>query len=164
MQKNLRKSSNFNPRSPHGERRSSCSFSSISLIFQPTLPARGATVPKAHSYSVLVISTHAPRTGSDGNRKGKITPKRISTHAPRTGSDRCAAAKRENTSHFNPRSPHGERHSIGQVAFAYCSFQPTLPARGATSGSVISSVGMQFQPTLPARGATWRKAEVLSSM
>ncbi len=40
-------------------RRSSC-------VFQPTLPARGATRVRDAPTRAVVISTHAPRTGSDG--------------------------------------------------------------------------------------------------
>ena len=44
--------------------------------FQPTLPARGATIYMRVFPSALEISTHAPRTGSDktsgkGERLGK---------------------------------------------------------------------------------------------
>ena len=82
-----------------------------------------------------LISIHAPRTGSDA--KGEYTcrcPSHISIHAPRTGSDamgftdgyirkvfqstlpaRGATKRRFDLSapdhHFNPRSPHGERHN-----------------------------------------------------
>ena len=55
----------FNPRSPHGERRH---------VTTPLLP-------------VARISIHAPRTGSDGNGEGNTLNARISIHAPRTGSD-----------------------------------------------------------------------------
>ena len=34
----------------------------------------------------------------------------ISTHAPRTGSDRRSIQLGGQLPHFNPRSPHGERH------------------------------------------------------
>ena len=79
-----------------------------------------------------VISTHAPRTGSDiikrklmlknydfnprsphGERqKLPVIPTSnytISTHAPRTGSDALAKASKHIRYYFNPRSPHGER-------------------------------------------------------
>ena len=87
-------------------------------------------------------------------------------------------------SDFNPRSPHGERlRTMPLSFFPTRPFQPTLPARGATS-VVTASFGAssisthaprtgsdtkrlealegrkKFQPTLPARGATllrqWR--------
>ena len=58
-----------------------------------------------------VISTHAPRTGSDGFRvEFTHAEQLISTHAPRTGSDPLTVI----------------------VAASSMEFQPTLPARGAT--------------------------------
>ena len=101
----------FNPRSPHGERPySSCpprkqnGFQSTlpargatcieyrcSYIwtFQSTLPARGATYTLISLGRVLEISIHAPRTGSDiivyTFKPSRLT---ISIHAPRTGSDK----------------------------------------------------------------------------
>ena len=60
-------SSNFNPRSPHGERQ-----------------INPATMRGSQG-----ISTHAPRTGSDDRRFAFFDAAiQISTHAPRTGSDR----------------------------------------------------------------------------
>ena len=123
--------------------------------FQPTLPARGAT--------------HLRR--SSGVRDG------ISTHAPRTGSDGSAEQLRPARGHFNPRSPHGERHRAVGGSVSTIGFQPTLPARGATKARCFPGVSFQisthaprtgsdplperteymillFQPTLPARGAT----------
>ena len=38
-----------------------------------------------------------------------LTAKAISIHAPRTGSDRPRRRDAKKDSHFNPRSPHGER-------------------------------------------------------
>ena len=103
----------FNPRSPHGERhgntggdvrpaiisihaprtgsdgRGIVPFPQI-LIFQSTLPARGATLLCFHLLLVGVISIHAPRTGSDPCRVLLGSGVEISIHAPRTGSDvRC---------------------------------------------------------------------------
>ena len=79
----------------------------------------------------VVISTHAPRTGSDGIARGTGTdvatfqptlPARgatqphganapkfgISTHAPRTGSDPELYALLSLSRHFNPSSAFGE--------------------------------------------------------
>ena len=104
--------------------------------FQPTLPARGATLRSINRATVELISTHAPRTGSDpregcnGSAASVISthaPRTgsdtmgyvldgvlvsISTHAPRTGSDRCVCARWTTWRHFNPRSPHGERRLL----------------------------------------------------
>ena len=126
----------------------------------------------------MEISTHAPRTGSDlPPHRGRHRPRLISTHAPRTGSDKVRVGRRRSWRHFNPRSPHGERpqalHAGGRRAgqfqptlpargattrltmtFRQRSFQPTLPARGATRSRMAGRMGERFQPTLPARGAT----------
>ena len=103
--------SNFNPRSPHGERRACKAQLSATCQFQSTLPARGATRNAGLYYRGCNISIHAPRTGSDAmalccflrhNEFQSTLPARgatscrlrisdgwrISIHAPRTGSDR----------------------------------------------------------------------------
>ena len=100
----------FNPRSPHGERPMWQKDAQGAWVFQPTLPARGATgkaetATKKERFQPTLpargatqqlrdavksaeISTHAPRTGSDGPPDaGKGRNGHISTHAPRTGSD-----------------------------------------------------------------------------
>ena len=81
--------SNFNPRSPHGER----------------LYGYLGTIP-------VYISIHAPRTGSDiCQLLADYDRPTISIHAPRTGSDLMALLQRRRLTYFNPRSPHGERRS-----------------------------------------------------
>ena len=62
----------------------------------------------------------------------RVSLNAISIHAPRTGSD----------------SKPARSGGIGS------SFQSTLPARGATQSSEITSAMAKFQSTLPARGAT----------
>ena len=148
--------SDFNPRSPHGERRR------IQAIFR----------------AQFGISIHAPRTGSDicarrktrkssnfnprsphGERRTPCTttfsPRTISIHAPRTGSDWTDSTCWATPSDFNPRSPHGERQSAGRTTRCRrCYFNPRSPhgerrivmPQGRTRGG--------FQSTLPARGAT----------
>ena len=145
----------FNPRSPHGERRiKDCKFYNIGE-FQPTLPARGATAAQSVTRDRHCISTHAPRTGSDicsgqytapdsqfqptlPARGATFAPgtgghhEAISTHAPRTGSDDFMDV-------------------IGQVA--------DISTHAPRTGSDVfdrraQRTGKTFQPTLPARGAT----------
>ena len=77
----------FNPRSPHGERLLEQARESKTTTFQSTLPARGAT--------------RACWLAADGAN--------ISIHAPRTGSDTRGVLAAGTGTHFNPRSPHGER-------------------------------------------------------
>ena len=102
--------SNFNPRSPHGERRADASrISSPFFYFNPRSP-HGERPKMQPRVPASAISTHAPRTGSDG---GFVTDDDGTT-----------------------------------------TFQPTLPARGATQPHRQKNSALSFQPTLPARGAT----------
>ena len=168
----------FNPRSPHGERRGRGCFSDGKVCrFQPTLPARGATVAPLQRVAHVLISTHAPRTGSDDQGADTYESFAISTHAPRTGSDVLLCCVCRSPRHFNPRSPHGERRGDSYDVHEPRRFQPTLPARGATRErrsdawqlphfnprsphgerhivDIEKEIASKFQPTLPARGAT----------
>ena len=168
---------NFNPRSPHGERRQQPARASQQPAISTHAPRTGSDLSPGTGGPHEAISTHAPRTGSDllfrALRRAHIV---ISTHAPRTGSDKDRRTRAALRINFNPRSPHGERpHKPGGGA-ATTRFQPTLPARGATCtapghprGGDISTHAPRtgsdrtathkrrrerFQPTLPARGAT----------
>ena len=142
--------SNFNPRSPHGERRLTFMDSKATNIFQSTLPARGATrrhgqapdgrvdfnprsphgerrcrcrqIPCQHT-----ISIHAPRTGSDHLAAGRCPERWISIHAPRTGSDKQAENTCRELMNFNPRSPHGERPQFLRSAGVRVYFNPRSP-------------------------------------
>ena len=125
--------------------------------FQPTLPARGATRSTNEAYQDV---PHFNPRSPHGERlflhqqAGVIL--RISTHAPRTGSDnvrvplQCGRGR-----DFNPRSPHGERRvpHVGKSGNVLISTH--APRTG--SDEVYEPkrrVVMSFQPTLPARGAT----------
>ena len=174
--------------------------------FQSTLPARGATAPEMSPFAPVCISIHAPRTGSDRTlyrylmlsyiisihapRTGSDcqpfqtppTHQRISIHAPRTGSDSTVSDTAHASTHFNPRSPHGERRRCRRFqALPLSDFNPRSPhgerqsagADGAgrlqisihaprtgsdNSGGHGFLSRWQFQSTLPARGATsWQK-------
>ena len=77
--------------------------------FQSTLPARGATAIVWRSVSLIVISIHAPREGSDIFDTLVIPYTVISIHAPREGSDMYLSIITHSAADFNPRSPRGER-------------------------------------------------------
>ncbi|EFT83502.1 hypothetical protein HMPREF0620_0507 [Parascardovia denticolens DSM 10105 = JCM 12538] len=81
------------------------------MLFQSTLPLRGATSKAFH----FLLSGH------------------ISIHAPLAGSDGCPSSIIYDNTNFNPRSPCGERHNIVMQLFAFYEFQSTLPLRGATA-------------------------------
>ena len=120
---------NFNPRSPHGERPDYTAVIVYRSQFQSTLPARGATRKAIREGKIQVlISIHAPRTGSD------------------QGAGHPAPAGRD----FNPRSPHGERRKLCAVSVQGQEFQSTLPARGATCATCwTAGSGRNFNPRSP---------------
>ena len=102
----------FNPRSPHGERQEYEAFDAMYAVFQSTLPAWGATGVYCYTHAQTTISIHAPRMGSDQWEDTKSALHfLISIHAPRMGSDVAA------NNAFNDLS----------------AFQSTLPAWGATA-------------------------------
>ena len=127
----------FNPRSPHGERRpvglplplpvrfqstlpargataASCRRTFV-YIFQSTLPARGATTARARARRrTSSFQSTLPARGATNKTAQQEVDALISIHAPRTGSDA----------------------SQGYAAVLQQIFQSTLPARGATRREV----------------------------
>ena len=77
----------FNPLSPHGERREGSADDAFLLTFQSTLPAWGET----------------------GQGRGGRLRLPISIHSPRMGRDRRLRTTSASATYFNPLSPHGER-------------------------------------------------------
>ena len=76
----------------------------------------------------MAISIHAPRTGSDRDFQRGKQLSAISIHAPRTGSDAAAGELEDVNRHFNPRSPHGERHATALVCnLQLDNFNPRSP-------------------------------------
>ena len=122
----------FNPRSPYGERQQIVCQLSQQAQFQSTLPLRGATRGCPCFLEVVMISIHAPLTGSDlyprafsislslfqstlplrgatGQRRRSTGPARFQSTLPLRGATPAGnCAKRRNVN-FNPRSPYGER-------------------------------------------------------
>ena len=100
----------FNPRSPHGERPCSNQRILCNVIFQSTLPARGAT---ARYFIVRRRESDFNPRSPHGERREVVLRSvvllGISIHAPRTGSDQENTPWEDEGRYFNPRSPHGER-------------------------------------------------------
>ena len=144
---------NFNPRSPHGERQSSAPLATTAARFQSTLPARGATIYMRIFPSALEISIHAPRTGSDDVVVAPRLFLNISIHAPRTGSDLQLPEIPEVEPYFNPRSPHGERQRRPAHRGAVRGFQSTLPARGATRMALPDALPQAISIHAPRTGS-----------
>ena len=148
-------SSNFNPRSPHGERPATPNAIVSMVTFQSTLPARGATQSSTFITHLSAFQSTLPARGATRfSMLADTTFKHFNPRSPH--------GERQNSSgsytaglHFNPRSPHGERRQSAENCSKSRRFQSTLPARGATQRRRSASSGScTFQSTLPARGAT----------
>ncbi len=88
--KSIKELDDFNPRSPHGERPKCWKSQSRSLAFQSTLPARGATIlTVVDDVALAHFNPRSPHGERRGVSAGCCPALIISIHAPRTGSD-CA--------------------------------------------------------------------------
>ena len=147
------------------------------MIFQSTLPARGATAPN-HGINLLknyfnprsprgerlftVLRLILGRNFNPRSPRGERLPRRprsqdsseISIHAPREGSD-IALYYTYPVRYISIHAPReGSDSHRGQARTKYYQFQSTLPARGATNSGCNNCNLLSFQSTLPARGAT----------
>ena len=122
----------FNPRSPHGERRGYAmrTYAQHSY-FNPRSPHGERQGQRSAAVLVPRISIHAPRTGSDGGKMGGLRLLGISIHAPRTGSDTRWRTPPAAGRNFNPRSPHGER----QRGFAVLTEGESISIHAPRTGS-----------------------------
>ena len=140
----------FNPRSPWGERPGIrviifaavvisihapragsdlflCTSGSSTLIFQSTLPVRGATtVPEIRQIAGLFQST-LPVRGATFLSDRFCSIILISIHAPRAGNDRCREIPGSAATYFNPRSPCGERLRRRREKQGTANFNPRSP-------------------------------------
>mgnify|MGYP007008316671 CR=1 FL=1 len=148
--------SNFNPRSPCGERPRGAALARGATTFQSTLPVRGATCGYCRQSLVPQFQSTLPVRGATtqnstrlkarkhfnprspcGERHRKVVcavqARAISIHAPRAGSDVIHVRHQVNLrKDFNPRSPCGERPRSYSRQKPSIAFQSTLPVRGAT--------------------------------
>ena len=170
-------SENFNPRSPHGERRQRVDCYKNGFQISIHAPRTGSDGIATRQMLPRRISIHAPRTGSDGVDLQKIsTGKMISIHAPRTGSDvqsRHSALAGAISIHA-PRTGSDinevERPRIGGISihaprtgsdmmYQRLRHSARISIHAPRTGSdalpiVPLYANDKFQSTLPARGAT----------
>ncbi len=102
------------------------------LLFQSTLPMKGATVAKYPNNKYWKFQSTLPMKGAtpppNSNKLGTL----VSIHAPNEGSDVMLCC----------------------IYIAMVWFQSTLPMKGATIGRHKGIINPMFQSTLPMKGAT----------
>ena len=133
----------FNPRSPHGERRLARATRKRDNIISIHAPRTGSDEALfAIARAITRISIHAPRTGSDSTLQSYKIHLLISIHAPRTGSDGSPAS--------------------GSIPAA--SFQSTLPARGATVKDLQEQVKRLISIHAPRTGSDRARGTQVAEM
>ena len=123
--------------------------------FQLTLPVWGATCRFSHHPMWTIFQLTLPVWGATRMGVCSFGTRMISTHAPRVGSDYLACYMWCRIAYFNSRSPCGERLTVLGDRYLVHEFQLTLPVWGATSSSTMTPPTSRFQLTLPVWGATW---------
>ena len=112
-------SSNFTPRSPHGERREGKSeVRTCPPISIHALLTESDVVTCALIWAARSISIHALLTESDYLHPVPNKHVVISIHALLTESDSQPLCPVQLFDHFNPRSPHGERLLAASLSFS----------------------------------------------
>ena len=120
---------NFNPRSPHGERRGQLQQAGIDFL----------------------ISIHALLTESDSDEGCTVLKLRLfqSTLSSRRATAPFPSDNRRYYN-FNPRSPHGERLTFPNFRVFVWAFQSTLSSRRATSADARGDLRLRdFNPRSP---------------
>ena len=125
--------SNFNPRSPWGERRPRVKGDYVLCKFQSTLPVGGAT--KHFSPPAFSLS--------------------ISIHAPRGGSDLLQQEHGNASSTFQSTLPVGGATYARVVRSDGTLFQSTLPVGGATPGALKKRRQKDISIHAPRGGSDW---------
>ncbi len=177
---------NFNPRSPHGERRDVIKslqpfkeFQSslpawgaaifhvpgkpVVLVFQSSLPAWGAAWPCWASRSPHGIYFN-PRSPHGERRLGldvSVVLQPISILAPRMGSGPIIFFVSAPMRYFNPRSPHGERPVLVIQHVVECIISILAPRMGSGFPARSHRTPLRrFQSSLPAWGAATRPVQL----
>ena len=132
----------FNPLSPHGERRAGLHLCPHrSGHFNPLSPHGERRVTDDMLLAATFISIHSPRMGRDMPDGPDDADDPISIHSPRMGRDQRVCANYHRQPYFNPLSPHGERQPRPGHNFNPVIFQSTLPAWGETASGRVDPCG-----------------------
>ena len=150
---------NFNPRSPHGERRRQRPKKKIKKsYFNPRSPHGERRGILSSPTDERRISIHAPRTGSDFRRSVKGFPPKYFNPRSQHGERPMGSPENKRKRHFNPRSPHGERREDLSTFDIYSRISIHAPRTGSDFQHLCGFARLcAFQSTLPARGATSRR-------
>ena len=146
----------FNPRPPRGGRLPECDGFIISIAFQSTPPARGATRRcRCRSGSYQNFNPRPPRGGRLVDKLLSDMRKIISIHAPREGGDVTMAQQMIDAELFQSTPPaRGATGGFILLSPPIRNFNPRPPRGGRLTSKYFLRIFYRFQSTPPARGAT----------
>ena len=124
------------------------------MIFQSTLPARGATERKAQ---LLAVPAHFNPRSPHGERPDYLcglsdNPHDFNPRSPH-GERRIWASSRSTSTHFNPRSPHGERRNRDGFHPCAYDFNPRSPHGERRAAQALPDAGAGISIHAPRTGS-----------
>ena len=128
----------------------------MELIFQSTLPLRGATYEQEYELTYNIISIHAPLAGSDMKTYVHYTDDMNFNPRSPCGERPVLSVFSVAALDFNPRSPCGERRQDSKRGFRTYQFQSTLPLRGATAQTFLGEGRLRISIHAPLAGSDLR--------
>ena len=100
----------------------------MTLVISIHAPRTGSDVFTAHTREGYIISIHAPRTGSDAEPPARAASRQqFQSTLPARGATAEPPAAARAASNFNPRSPHGERRYRDATRTDERHFNPRSP-------------------------------------
>ena len=127
------RTTDFNPRSPRGERRQARQARCTSEYFNPRSPRGERPFVAFLSIGPPKFQSTLPAWGATADTLGPFASQIFQSTLPAWGATFALSCDVRAPIDFNPRSPRGERLQHARALHDYCKFQSTLPAWGATS-------------------------------
>ena len=145
----------FNPRSPHGERLSSHALRPYHANFNPRSPHGERLDCQAFVEYCVNFNPRSPHGERLWGARWTSCRRIFQSTLPARGATFIGYHLQDTMYYFNPRSPHGERHDGSARYWCPLPISIHAPRTGSDQMRTQSRTGyLKFQSTLPARGAT----------
>ncbi len=119
--------------------------------FQSTPPRGGRPSDGTVTYTLIVVSIHAPARGATRRRPWVARPEHCFNPRPRAGGDALSSTSSAPARSFNPR-PRAGGDPPAAAAWPQKDVSIHAPARGATWGASAAASPWRFQSTPPRGG------------
>ena len=143
----------FNPRSPCGERRTLFALYVDDLVFQSTLPMRGATTSKRYMPVALSFQSTLPMRGATKTSTTRERQHLFQSTLPMRGATQTRCNTRNDASFQSTLPMRGATHLPQLLTFPVFRFQSTLPMRGATDADALAYIQQLISIHAPHAGS-----------